>query len=138
MKRCVCSLALLLLMAAAVTCPALAAESVVGYEVPRKAAAVTVRSATGMFLQQGKDANPAALELLDIGQWVEIEFAGPVAASYPVQAEARRVLILERPPQPSDADRAGQTRAGRSTFFLYIIQGSGYKDSLWKASSSNG
>jgi peptidyl-prolyl cis-trans isomerase C len=59
-------------------------------------AAVTVSSNTGIFLQQGKNETPAALELLDVGQWVEIELAGPVAASYPVQAEARKVLILER------------------------------------------
>jgi hypothetical protein len=59
-------------------------------------AAATVSSDTGMFLQQGQNENPAALELLDIGQWVEIELAGPVAAKYPVQAEARKVLILER------------------------------------------
>ena len=59
-------------------------------------AAVTVSSDTGIFLQEGKNENPAALELLDVGQWVEIELAGPLAASYPVQGEVRKVLILER------------------------------------------
>ena len=59
-------------------------------------AAITVRSDTEIFLQQGKNENPAALELLDIGQYVQIELAGPLAASYPVQGEARKVLILER------------------------------------------
>jgi hypothetical protein len=39
MRQCIRSLSLLLLMAAALACPALAAEAVVGYEVPRKAAA---------------------------------------------------------------------------------------------------
>lgn len=55
-------------------------------KVPGKAKVYTMRD--------GKKAKAAPLDLKS-GQRVEIKFVGPVAESYPVQAEAGEVVILD-------------------------------------------
>jgi peptidyl-prolyl cis-trans isomerase C len=59
---------------------------------------IAVSSGTEIFIQHGSDENPVAFDRLGVGEWVAVEAAGPVAASYPAQAEARKIVILQRSP----------------------------------------
>jgi len=43
----------------------------------------------------GKDRKPATFDDLKVGARVQVNFTGPVAESYPVQASAGDILILE-------------------------------------------
>ncbi|HXG68637.1 MAG TPA: hypothetical protein VNO70_26310 [Blastocatellia bacterium] len=58
-------------------------------------ARVTVTTATKLFLQQGEERRAAGLEELRQGRRVEARFDGPVRESYPVQARAGEILIIE-------------------------------------------
>lgn len=56
-------------------------------------ASVTVNKATEV-VREGKD-DDVGIKALSAGQTVEVWFTGPVAESYPVQAAAEKVVILE-------------------------------------------
>lgn len=58
-------------------------------------ASVEITPDTRISRQQGQDQVPATPEDLEAGQLVEATFSGPVAESYPVQATAGSMLILE-------------------------------------------
>lgn len=59
-------------------------------------ATVTVTSATKLFIRRAGERVPAELAALEEGQKVEALFTGPVMESYPVQATAAEITILER------------------------------------------
>lgn len=58
-------------------------------------ASVTVRAETKLFARKGKKRQPVEFSALQEGQKVEARFSGPVATSYPVQATAAEITILE-------------------------------------------
>jgi len=58
-------------------------------------ASVKVTAQTVIKKMVGKDRKDAKLEDLKVGAKVEAMFVGPVAESYPVQATAGEILILE-------------------------------------------
>ena len=58
-------------------------------------ASVEVTDETRIFRRQGGHLTPAGLDDLEVGNQVETSFAGPVAESYPVQATAGSIIILE-------------------------------------------
>lgn len=59
-------------------------------------ASVTVTAETGLFIRMGGERKPAGLAALEEGQKVEASFTGPVMESYPVQATAAEITILEK------------------------------------------
>ena len=59
-------------------------------------ATIRVSRETKIFL--GRDGKPASFTFLHTGDLVEVTFTGPVAESYPVQATAARIVILEHVP----------------------------------------
>jgi uncharacterized protein DUF3221 len=56
---------------------------------------VTVTAETGLFIRRGGERKPAEFAALKEGQRVEARFTGPVRESYPVQATAAEITILE-------------------------------------------
>jgi hypothetical protein len=58
-------------------------------------AVITITDQTRILKQEGQEHVPAAAEELKVGQRVEARFIGPVAESYPVQATANKIVILE-------------------------------------------
>ena len=54
---------------------------------------VTVK--TLLFRHDGEQRQPVNFDDLKVGQDVEVWFAGPLLQSYPVQAEARQIGILQ-------------------------------------------
>ncbi len=58
-------------------------------------ASVTITEETRIFLQEGQERRPVTFEALQVGQRVEARFTGPVMESYPVQATAREIVILQ-------------------------------------------
>lgn len=58
-------------------------------------ASVKVTKATKIFVRSGKDLKPAKFEDLKPGVKMEIQFTGPVAESYPVQATAGKIVIIK-------------------------------------------
>ena len=68
-------------------------------------ASVEITSGTEISRQQGQDLLPATPEDLEAGQLVEVTFSGPVAESYPLQATAASITILE------DANHGASTTA---------------------------
>ena len=56
------------------------------------AASITLNNQTQLQDSNGK---PLSFEDLDEGCWVEVEFEGPVAESYPVQAIAKTIRLVE-------------------------------------------
>jgi hypothetical protein len=57
-------------------------------------AMVKVTKATKIFQQVGRDLKPASFDDLKPGVKLEVQFQGPVAESFPVQATAGRIVIL--------------------------------------------
>jgi beta-N-acetylhexosaminidase len=58
-------------------------------------ASIKVTNSTKMFrLEEGKTVK-VSMDELKLGQQVEVVFVGPVAESYPVQATAGQIVILE-------------------------------------------
>ncbi|HMQ52241.1 MAG TPA: DUF3221 domain-containing protein [Anaerolineae bacterium] len=57
-------------------------------------AAVTITAQTRIYEQLGQERRSTTFEALRVGQRVEAWFDGPVAESYPVQARASDVVIL--------------------------------------------
>jgi hypothetical protein len=60
-------------------------------------ASVKVTKQTRIEKMVGKERKPATFEDLKQGAKVEANFTGPVAESYPVQATAKDILIIEAP-----------------------------------------
>lgn len=58
-------------------------------------ASVTVTAETEVFIQRGGERKPAEFAVLKEGQRVEARFTGPMRLSYPVQADAAEITILE-------------------------------------------
>jgi hypothetical protein len=58
-------------------------------------ASVTIREATRIYDGRAGEPVEARFEDLEVGQRVQAAFTGPVAESYPVQATASQILILE-------------------------------------------
>ena len=58
-------------------------------------ASVTVTAETKLFIKRGGEREPAEFAALKKGQRVEARFTGPVRESYPVQATAAEITILE-------------------------------------------
>lgn len=63
---------------------------------------VRITDETRIFEQVGGERREVTFAALAVGQRVEAQFTGPVAESYPVQATASRIVILESgaPPLP--------------------------------------
>lgn len=57
----------------------------------------SVRITAETRILQGDDRQPVTFEALETGQRVEARFSGPVMESYPVQALAGEIVILEQP-----------------------------------------
>ena len=58
-------------------------------------ASVKVKGITRIFKKHGNKLRFATFEDLMIGQWVEVRFTGPVLQSYPVQAVAEEIVIIQ-------------------------------------------
>jgi hypothetical protein len=58
-------------------------------------ASVTITEETRIFEQEGQGRRAVTFEALQVGQRVEARFTGPVMESYPVQATAREIVILQ-------------------------------------------
>ncbi len=58
-------------------------------------ASVTVTAETEVFIKRGGEREPAEFAALKEGHRVEARFTGPVRESYPVQADAAEITILE-------------------------------------------
>jgi Protein of unknown function (DUF3221) len=56
---------------------------------------VTVTAETELFIRRGGERKPAEFAALKEGQKVEARFTGPVRESYPVQATAAEITIIE-------------------------------------------
>lgn len=67
---------------------------------------VEITAETQIFREQGGELVPVTPEDLEIGQLVEATFVGPVAESYPVQATAGSITVLEAPNGPGGAGDA--------------------------------
>ncbi|MEW6555684.1 MAG: DUF3221 domain-containing protein [Actinomycetota bacterium] len=61
-------------------------------------ASATVTEDTRIFIASGGDRTEAEFSDLEVGQYVEAVFTGPVAESYPVQATAAEIVVLEPTP----------------------------------------
>jgi hypothetical protein len=58
-------------------------------------ASVTVTAETKVFINRDGEREPAESAALKDGQKVEARFTGPVRLSYPLQADAAEITILE-------------------------------------------
>ena len=58
-------------------------------------ASITVTPDTRIYVSRGGGLEDAAFDSLKIGQKAQATFTGPVAESYPVQAVASRIEILD-------------------------------------------
>jgi hypothetical protein len=56
---------------------------------------ITIKDETLIFREDGDNLRSATFAALEIQQWVEIWFSGPVMESWPMQATAQQVVILE-------------------------------------------
>ena len=59
-------------------------------------ASIRITDKTKFFLVNDGKRTPTSFADLKPGQKVEVNFTGPVAESYPVQATAGEVMILKR------------------------------------------
>lgn len=57
-------------------------------------ASVRVTNETRIFDERGKERKQASFDTLKTGQRIAARFVGPVAESYPVQATASEIIIL--------------------------------------------
>lgn len=58
-------------------------------------ASVRVTNETRIFYKRGKERKQVSFDALKTGQKVSARFVGPVMESYPVQATAREIMILD-------------------------------------------
>lgn len=87
-------------------------EEVPGEQYGSEKAYVEITADTRIFIRRGNDEVSATYDDLEVGQRVEARFSGPVAESYPVQATAASVEILEAAPggdEPGDGSVAAST-----------------------------
>jgi hypothetical protein len=56
---------------------------------------ITIKNETLIFQQDGDNLRSVTFAALETKQWVEIWFSGPVMESWPMQATAQQVVILE-------------------------------------------
>jgi hypothetical protein len=56
---------------------------------------ITIKDETPIFQQAGGNLRNVTFAALETKQWVEIWFSGPVLESWPMQATAQQVVILE-------------------------------------------
>lgn len=56
---------------------------------------ITIENETLIFEQDGDDLRNATFAALENKQWVQIWFSGPVMESWPMQATAQQVVIIE-------------------------------------------
>ncbi len=56
---------------------------------------ITVNRDTGIFLQQGEKLNSVTFDYLEAQQWVKLWFDGPVMESFPMQATAGQIVVIE-------------------------------------------
>lgn len=59
-------------------------------------AVVKITKATKIFVMSGRELKPAKFEDVKGGLKMEIQFVGPVAESFPVQATAGKIVIYPR------------------------------------------
>ncbi len=57
---------------------------------------VKINKETNLFKQYGNEQQPLTFSELKTGQNVEIKFTGPILTSYPPQATADRIVVLEK------------------------------------------
>ena len=70
-------------------------EGAVEPDTSYDAAVVSITDQTKIYRQQGSERREVAIDELASGQRVEAVFTGPVMESYPVQATASQIVILE-------------------------------------------
>lgn len=70
-------------------------EGVVEKDTTVDKAAVTVTPDTRIYVSRGGELEDATFDSLEVGQKAQATFTGPVAESYPVQAVASRIEILD-------------------------------------------
>jgi hypothetical protein len=58
-------------------------------------ASLTVTAETLLFIKQGKERKTAELADFKVGQKAEARITGPVMESYPVQAQAAEITVLQ-------------------------------------------
>jgi Protein of unknown function (DUF3221) len=58
-------------------------------------ASLTVTAETKLFIKHGKERKSVEFADLEVGQKAEARFIGPVMESYPVQAKAGEITVLE-------------------------------------------
>jgi hypothetical protein len=73
-------------------------QGIIEADTEYDAAVVRVEDDTDIFRVQNGEPAEAAFADLEVGLAVEAWFTGPVAESYPVQAKAARIVILEDAP----------------------------------------
>jgi hypothetical protein len=56
---------------------------------------ITIKDETLIFQQDGDNLRNVTFAALETKQWVEIWFSGPVMESWPMQAIAQQVVIIE-------------------------------------------
>jgi hypothetical protein len=56
---------------------------------------ITIEDETLIFQQDGDNLRNANFAALETKQWVQIWFSGPVMESWPMQATAKQVVIIE-------------------------------------------
>ena len=56
---------------------------------------ITIEDETLIFQQDGDNLRNATFAALETKQWVQIWFSGPVMESWPMQATAKQVVIIE-------------------------------------------
>jgi hypothetical protein len=56
---------------------------------------ITIEEETLIFQEDGGNLREVGFAALETKQWVEIWFSGPVLESWPLQATARQVVIIE-------------------------------------------
>jgi hypothetical protein len=56
---------------------------------------VTVTRDTSLFRESGKERQRITFNSLEAQQWVELWFSGPVMESYPMQATASQIVMIE-------------------------------------------
>jgi hypothetical protein len=82
-------------------------EGELGRGMPFDRASVTIREGTSIYDDRARELVEARFEDLEVGQRVQAVFTGPVAESYPVQATASQILILESTAIGEAMDRHG-------------------------------
>lgn len=57
---------------------------------------VTVTRDTGLFREVGDELPSVTFSSLEVQQWVKLWFAGPVMESFPMQATASQIMVIEQ------------------------------------------